>query len=415
MQALNFLLTDLVLVSEQADDGYDVTARSGSTGMALADVTVELYRFDWRSGHRRVAVRRTDAAGRVHFGQGGWQRERHFLIASHGDSLAYDLRGLWRYEKNERGEQTAALIYTDRSVYRPQQKLQFKVVAYRGGGAEPSYQTLPETPVSVSLLDANYQVVAETELETNAFGSTSASFDIPAGRLLGQWRIRTSLGGETLVRVEEYKRPTFSVSITDPPEALRLNRPATLTGEVRYYFGLPVVTGEVRWRVSREPVFPWWWYWWYPSASTESQLVASGDCGLDENGAFEIDFTPAADEREAADGVTYRYRLSADVTDEGGETRSAERSFRLGFVAVEASIVSELGFLTEGEKATLRVVRSDLDGSPRAGAAAWRLVRLEQPAETPLPAELPRPIRPGYEPYASAGRRSAPALGCRLR
>ncbi len=147
--------------------------------------------------------------------------------------------------------------------------------------------------------------------------------------------------------------------------------------------------------MTREPVYPWWWFWWYPSASGESQIVAQGDGVLDEEGRFEIDFTPEADEREAADGVTYRYRLSVDVTDEGGETRSAERSFRLGFVAVEAAITSELGFLSQNEPASLRVVRSDLDGSPRAGVAAWRLVNLEQPDEAPLPADLTRPVRSG--------------------
>jgi len=403
MQALNFLLTDLVLVSERADGGYDVIGRSGSTGMALKGVTVELYRFDWRSGHQRMAVRRTDASGRVHFGQGGWKHERHFLLARHGESLAYDLRGLWRYADRERDTRTAALVYTDRSVYRPQQELHFKVVAYRGGGDEPSYTTLPDTHVTVSLLDANNETVAELPLTTNRFGSASGSFEIPAGRLLGQWRLRTSLGGDAMVRVEEYKRPTFSVDIIDPPEALRLNRPATLVGDVQYYFGLPVVTGDVAWRVTREPVYPWWWYWWYPTPSGESQLVASGDAGLDEEGRFEIDFTPEADEREAADGVTYRYRLSVDVTDEGGETRSAERSFRLGFVAVEASITTGVGFLSERDPATVRVVRSDLDGSPRAGAAAWRLVTLEQPADTLMPADLPRPIRPRHELYASEG------------
>ena len=405
VQAVNFLLTDLVLVSERADGGYEVTARSGSSGVALEDVTVELYRFDWRSGHRRMAVRRSDSSGRVRFGQGGWKHERHFLVARHGDDLAYDFSGLWRYEEEERGSHTAGLVYTDRSVYRPQQELHFKVVAYSGGGDDVSYRTLPETPVSVSLIDANHEVVAEKNLTTNSFGSASSTFEIPAGRMLGQWRLRSSLGGDTTLRVEEYKRPTFEVSLNDPPEALRLNRPAALTGDVRYYFGLPVVTGDVRWRVTREPVYPYWWGWWYPSASTESQLVATGESGLDEEGLFEIDFTPEADEREAAEGVTYRYRLSVDVTDEGGETRSAERSFRLGFVAVEAVLSSELGFLSKGDPATVRVVRSDLDGSPRAGAGAWRLLGLEQPSGAAMPAELSRPIRPGYEVYASDGDR----------
>jgi uncharacterized protein YfaS (alpha-2-macroglobulin family) len=403
LQALNFLLADLVLISERADGGYEITARSGSTGEALEGVLVELYRFDWRKGHRRIATRQTGRDGRAQFSQGGWKHDRHFLIAGRGDDLAFDFNGLWRYEDAQRQERTAALVYTDRSVYRPGQEIFFKAVAYSGGGEDVRYRTLPNTSIQVSLLDANYEVVAETTLRTNEFGSASSSFEIPAGRLLGQWRLRTSMSGETMLRVEEYKRPTFEVSVDDPPEALRLNRPAVLTGNVMYYFGLPVVTGDVRWRVTREPVYPWWWYRWDPSPAGETQIVATGDGALDESGGFEVVFTPEADEREAADGVTYRYRLSVDVTDEGGETRSAERSFRLGFVAVEASISSELGFLSEREESTLRVVRSDLDGSPRAGAAAWRLVALEQPDETPMPADLERPIRPRERVYASDG------------
>ena len=56
-------------------------------------------------------------------------------------------------------------------------------------------------------------------------------------------RCAPPLGGQTAVRVEEYKRPTFEVTLRDPAEPLRLNRPATLTGEARYYFGLPVAAG----------------------------------------------------------------------------------------------------------------------------------------------------------------------------
>ena len=42
--------------------------------------------------------------------------------------------------------------------------------------------------------------------------------------------------------MEEYKRPTFEVEVADPEAPLRLNREAVLSGDVRYYFGLPVVT-----------------------------------------------------------------------------------------------------------------------------------------------------------------------------
>jgi uncharacterized protein YfaS (alpha-2-macroglobulin family) len=409
MVATNFILSDLVLVRRHVDDGYEVTARSGASGRPIEGVEVSLYRFNYRRGHREIERKRAGSDGRVRFDHSRWQHQQHFLLARLGDDIAIDTDRLYPYDEGRRGMTSSALIYTDRSVYRPQQTLFWKVVAYSGGGEDVSYETLPNASVQVSLFDANNEEVETVAVDTNDFGSASGSFEIPVGRLLGQWQLRTSLGGQSWVRVEEYKRPTFEVEIADPTEPLRLNREAALSGEVRYYFGLPVVTGSVKWRVTREPVYPCWWYWWYPSPSTQSQVVAAGKTTLDEGGRFDLSFVPSADERLAERGVTYRYRLGVDVTDEGGETRSDERVFRLGFVSVEARIIADYGFLIAKEASALRVVRSDLDGLPRAGSGRWRLVELLQPEHTMTPAEQPRPEPPeGSNGYRTEGDRLRP-------
>jgi hypothetical protein len=132
--------------------------------------------------------------------------------------------------------------------------------------------------------------------------------------------------------------------------ALRLNRPATLTGEAKYYFGLPVTEGKIKWRIKRQTFYPWWWgYFGFgggEDGGSSEQTVASGTSELRQDGSFEIAFTPEADERKGK-FLTYSYAVSADLTDDGGETRSAKRSFRLGFVAVEAQITSEVGFVAK--------------------------------------------------------------------
>jgi hypothetical protein len=55
------------------------------------------------------------------------------------------------------------------------------------------------------------------------------------------------------------------------------------------------------------------------------------------------------------------------VTDEGGETRSASRSFRLGRVAVEAALRLPAAFLRAGEAAEVSFV------SPAWSSARTRL------------------------------------------
>ncbi|MEZ5331986.1 MAG: alpha-2-macroglobulin family protein [Thermoanaerobaculia bacterium] len=408
--AVVVVVSDLVLAAEPAEEGWRITARSGRTGEPIAGARLSLYRYDYRRGHRRVAEAVTDGDGVARLSRRGGDRGAGFFLLGEADGERALLQLQFYAPSPPAGESTAALVYTDRSVYRPRQEVLWKVVAYRRGSEADRFAVLQESAVRVELVDANGEVVESAEATTNGYGSASGRFTVPQGRLLGSWQIRSTPSGSSAIRVEEYKRPTFEVSIAEPEEALRLNRPATLSGEARYYFGLPVASGEVRWQVVREPVYPYWWGWWgWPLPRQGSETVAAGAAAIAADGTFEVRFTPAADERLASSGVSYAYRLSADVTDEGGETRSASRSFRLGFVSVEARIDLGAGFLTAGEPATATITRTDLDGAPRAGEGSWRLVRLAQPEHALLPAEQPKPEPPaGLAGFETPGDRQRP-------
>jgi alpha-2-macroglobulin len=133
-----------------------------------------------------------------------------------------------------------------------------------------------------------------------------------------------------------------------------------------------------------------------------------GEAALAADGKFAVRFTPLADEAESRD-VSYRYRVSAAVRDEGGETREAEKSYRLGFVAVEATVERDAGFGFAGKPATLRVVRTDLNGAPRSGSGRYRLLRLLEPRAPRLPAEESVPNATSGEPgFETPGDRERP-------
>lgn len=399
LTAANFIVSDLVLVlrpiADQAggSNALEIQALSGETGNALPGVDVTAYRAFWNPERiERIASATTNAKGLALFSAPG---ERggggHFVFARKAKDFALDLSVYWPSGTASSTLTTSSLLFTDRSIYRPLQKISWKVLGYRGNVREAQFEIFPATPVTVTLFDQNSQKVDARTVTTNDFGSAAGEFTIPAGRALGNWRLDSSLGrAQASFRVEEYKRPTFEVTWKDPSEPLRLNRPATLVGEARYYFGLPVPSGSVRWRVSRTPRFWWWSPWWEtrnPAART--QTVAAGTSPLKPDGTFQISFTPAADERLGQDAkdLTYTYQVEADASDEGGETRSASRSFRLGFVSVEARVEQPQGFLLESRPGRFTVVRSSLDGVPRAGPGSWRIMRLEQPARGMLPAD----------------------------
>jgi alpha-2-macroglobulin len=378
LEAASVVVSDLVLlISPTVEPGpggenaIEVRALSGSTGRPVAGASVALYRGEWNpQSIQREATATSDGEGfaKLPVRVDPHQYRPRLLYGRSGDDLALEMNaGYWSPQIPERGA-TSSLVFTDRSLYRPTQTVFWKVLAYRGDAKEGRLRVAPQTAVTVSLVDANNQTVASRTATTNDFGSAAGEFAIPAGRALGNWRVSSSLGeASASVHVEEYKRPTFEVKIEDPTEALRLNRPARLTGEARYYFGLPVSSGQVRWRVTRTPQYPWWFWWRGWNAPVQTQTIDAGVSAVQSDGRFTIAFTPRADERQGARsrGVTYSYSVSADVADEGGETQSASRAFRLGFVSVEARIEPPGGFLHEGEPAGVKVVRTNLDGVPR--------------------------------------------------
>jgi uncharacterized protein YfaS (alpha-2-macroglobulin family) len=390
LQAVNVVFSDLVLVTRQLEGGIEVTVYSGRDGKLLPDTEVLLYKYDWKKGHHRVGGRRTRADGTAHF---PWREERgnsqYLLLARRDQEVALWSSWLNFWKARPLPRVSGSLIYTDRSIYRPLQTIHWKVLSYRGDRDSGSFKVSSGANITVSLVDTNNQTVTSNVTSTNEFGSASGEFFIPAGRLLGSWRIVSSDGTSTPVRVEEYKRPTFEVALREADSPLRLNRPAKLTGDAKYYFGLPVVNGTVSWRVVREPVYPWWWHGWgWPPTGSQSQSIATGASQLEKDGSFRLSFTPEADERTSGSrAISYRYTVTAEVTDEGGETRSAFRSFRLGWYSVEASIVKQSGFFRHGNPIRLKLTRTDLNGAPRSGEGTWHLVELRQAETVLLPAD----------------------------
>lgn len=412
---VTFNATNLVMLSRWIDSANEIRLMDGASGAPLPGAPVTAYSLEYGS-HRRtvVATRQTDREGVARFALGPQGNRSFLFVAHHGGSVAADGLPQQPWRMGQTDEPTRSLVYTDRSVYRPGQKLLFKAIVFSGRSQAARFHVLAGHEVTVSLKDPNGDQVAKHKLKTNAYGSVAGAFDIPAGRLLGGWQVTTTANGSAGIRVEEYKRPTFEVKLLDAQTPARLNQRTQLDGEARYFFGLPVTAGQVHWRVSREPVYPLWWGWgrWMGSG-TAPQTVAAGTAPLDHQGRFHLTFTPRADDRDAAredrSQMSYRYRVTADVTEEAGETRSGDRTFRLGFASVETTLALEAGFVRAGASATIKATRANLDGTPRAGQATWTLAPLVKKAPL-LPSEQP-PARSGPkqpDDIETPGDRQAP-------
>lgn len=406
IKAIYVTISDMVLEKSQDDDGrFFVRVVEGNSGRPIPDVDVIIYRYDWQNGHHtKYKTQKTDSLGYARFVE-NYSQNSYFVVAKRGEDFTADLRYTSFYSRGEAVDSDRTIIFTDRSIYRPLQKIRWKIVHFHGSFLKGDYRVVPDMKIDVVLYDYNKQVVDKKQVTTNEFGTASGEFSIPKGRILGDWWIATSWGMQS-VKVEEYKRPTFEVKLNEPKEALRLNKEAEITGDVKYYFGLPVTAGEVRYVITRLPVYPNWWYYYYYEDmflgynpfNRQAQTIATGRAALDSEGRFRIRFTPLVDERLSGSNkdIIYSYYIRIDVTDEGGETRSAEQRYKVGFSSVEAKINSDLKFfIAHQEENRLSILRTGLNGEPRPGRGRFRIVSLKEPERVLMPSEL-RPMVPHF-------------------
>ena len=247
-------------------------------------------------------------------------------------------------------------------------------------------------------------------MTANDFGTASGEFAIPTGRALGVWRVATSLGGaDARVHIEEYKRPTFETTLKDPAEPLRLNRPARLTGEARYYFGLPVAAGNVRWRVTRTPQLPVVVLVARLGAARADRDDRRRNLGA--RSRRHVHPRLHAVRRRAARRRTQRDDVHLHASTPTHPTRGERRDRPRGHSGSASSRwrrawTCRAASSAPGRSPTITVVRTNLDGVPRAGRGSWRIVRLEQPAAAALPADLPPDPRRSPAPKAACGRQA---------
>jgi hypothetical protein len=195
VMALNFIVSDLVMVTRSTDaGGVEVRVVMGKSGKPIGDAQVELWRYDWQKHHSKIDGKRTDSEGLATFGVPSGNGA-HFVVAKAMGQMAIDPNHLYLSKPYVQGETNASLVYTDRSIYRPTQKLMWKAVAYHGRAEDGKYKVSPSMGMTVSLRDPNGQEVDKKEVTTNAYGSAAGEFVIPTGRLLGYWTVQTTWNG----------------------------------------------------------------------------------------------------------------------------------------------------------------------------------------------------------------------------
>ncbi len=276
---------------------------------------------------------------------------------------------------HEPSHDKTAILFTDRSVYRPGQTVFFKAILYKPSG-NGEKKLLGKTSVKVSLYDVNWQAVAEKKITSNEFGSIDGSFAIPQGLLNGRMTIDCHGYARTAVQVEEYKRPTFEVKFEPVAENFVLNKPVKISGNAKALSGYAIDNANIQYRVVRNTRHRYYYRWWRP-LKEETREISSGVLKTDEKGNFNIEFMALADDVKD-DQKIYTYTVTADVTDINGETRSASTDVHISNkpLLIKTNLKEKI---YSGSLNNYTIETTNLNGEPTPATLHVEISSLEAP------------------------------------
>ncbi len=177
------------------------------------------------------------------------------VLVTQGNSIAYGYipeeayggetgEGTALGEVSDPSEKLLAMLYTERPLYRPGQKVYFKGIL-RKRDAQGNYQLPPAGSVAVRIEDPRGRILQDSELSLNAQGSFFGELDLENEADLGYYRLLAVFEdrefGESF-EVQEYRKPEFKVSIKGARDRYYAGDEIEFLVDTQYYFGAPAET-----------------------------------------------------------------------------------------------------------------------------------------------------------------------------
>ena len=331
VQRMLFHVSDIrTLVLPLPDEKLRYVVVNATTGQPVKGATLTLW-SGW-NGEEKLSTLTTDSKGEAIYKQNVDNRVRRVEMESGNDRFCPPLYGSGRYSSynSDRVVRNAA-VYTDRAIYRPGQTVHVGAILYQTTKGYIN-QVEPDRTIRISLRDANYKTIDEKKVTTDDQGTCSADFTLPTGVLNGSFTVIVD-GKYHSIRVEEYKRPTFEVTFPEVNEHYEDGDTLVVKATARSYAGVPVQGAKVKYRVERRRAYWWFVYsrWWDQGAfgtGSEDETISQGETVTDDNGQFTVEMEMTLPKTRHP--MFYNFVVTADVTDQGGETHQAQMSLPLG-------------------------------------------------------------------------------------
>ncbi|QDU29498.1 MG2 domain protein [Anatilimnocola aggregata] len=411
-------------------------------GAPIAEANVEF--FGWQQRHlggNRFQVTTTNFAEKT--GPDGLltpdpkdlKQEFQWLVMARGDKgrmAFFGFQGVWNAAIHDQEyNQVKVFSITDRPVYRPKQKVNFKLWFRTAKYDQPDNSEFAKRSFPIAIFNPKNEKILSKTIETDDFGGLSGEYELPEDAQLGQYRIQLDAGhglrfqamGGNHFRVEEYKKPEFEVKVAAPTEPVMLGEKITAKINANYYFGAPVAKGKIKYKVMRSshsanwfPVASWDWcfgsgYWWfgydYPwyrgfdewagcrrplppwiwrGPQHPPEIVAEVEREISPDGSLDVEIDTAI-AKELHGDTDHEYTISVEVRDESRRTITGEGKVLVARKPFKVFTWVNRGFYRVGDTVEANFKAQTLDNKPVEGTGVLTLYKItyddkRQPIET---------------------------------
>jgi hypothetical protein len=342
--------------------------------------------------------------------------------------------GIW-YGRYHDAEYKATKVYaiTDRPVYRPEQKVQYKFWVRHAQYDQEDTSDFAGKTFTIEIRNPKGEKIVEKQMTADDFGGMAAELALPADATLGVYQMivrgddawfpgrNRQLGGGHF-RVEEYKKPEFEVTVDAPKEPVMLGEKIEATINAKYYFGSPVANAKVKYKVTRTahterwyPIGPWdwlygpgyWWfaydYEWYPGwkhwgcqrpmplwwqrGHQPPELVAEQEVEIGEDGTVKVQIDTGLAKALHPD-QDHSYSITAEVTDQSRRTIVGAGDVLVARKPFTVYAWVDRGYFRVGDTIRASFNAHTLDHKPVEGKGKLTLLKISydkgKPVETPV-------------------------------
>ncbi len=388
----NTYISNLSYIVNNKNDFYVLDR---DNGQPIANAAVQL----WRSNYNYVSRRdeeikgnlyTSDKNGFVKFAKAVNNENENIVQINYATDELFTDDGINNYYYDDYTKSRMAtkrtFLFTDRAIYRPGQTVFFKGIMTETDVTGRKSDVVTGRKTTVQFFDNNSQKLSSIDVTTNDYGSYNGSFKIPEGLLNGSFRLYDSLTSSTqYFSVEEYKRPKFTTEIKKSEGSYRVNDSITVTGISKAYAGNNIDGAKVAYRVVRIVRYQIWWGYYRsfypPRGGNEEMEITNGVTTTDANGEFKMTFKAIPDETaDKKNQPTFDYRVSADVTDINGETRSGTTLVSVSYQALQLDILSDEKLPAESVK-NIGISSTNTNGLYEKVRVNFTMYKLKEPAK----------------------------------